>query len=80
MGLSDFWSALRDRAGESASRANDAPGYLLSILVAEVRPKLSELVSNFIGDVFMYLKDRDNPQGAPGNPDRPGRPEEYEQA
>ena len=66
MGVGNFWSVLKDRAAEAVSRANETPGYLASTLAAEIRPKLNELVSNFIGDVFVYLKGRDDPRSAPG--------------
>jgi hypothetical protein len=65
-GLRDYWPALKDRVAEALSRAEDRAGYIASIVAAESRPWLSDIASNFIGDVFVYLKNRDNPRNAPG--------------
>jgi hypothetical protein len=66
MGFGDFWSGVRDRMGEALDRSDDRLAYFASVLVAEKRPKLTDLVGNFLGDVFIYLKDRDNPASTPG--------------
>lgn len=58
MGIPDWLSRVRDRLGEAIGRAGDLPAYALSVVAAELRPKLNELVSLFIGDVFVYLATR----------------------
>src|SRR5205807_2167300 len=42
------------------SRAVSAPGYTLSTVVAETREPINRMVTLFIGDVFVYLRTRDN--------------------
>jgi hypothetical protein len=61
---------VRDRLGEALGRAVELPAYAVSIVAAELRPKLNDLVSVFLGDVFEYLRNR----GAAGSPGEiPGR-------
>lgn len=57
---------VKDRISEAFDRADDYPGYLASSLAAELRPALNEQASNFLGDVFVYLHRRDDPQTRPG--------------
>lgn len=65
-GFDDWWSGLKERLGEALGRADDRLGYALSVLAAEIRPKLNTIVSNFLGDVFVYLHGRDDPKSYPG--------------
>jgi hypothetical protein len=65
-GFSDIWSGLKERVGEALDRSDDRLGYAISILAAELRPKLNALISNFLGDVFTYLHGRDDPKTHPG--------------
>ena len=55
-------TALRDRLGEALSRGLSLPAYTASILTAELRPGINELASLFLGDVFVYLAERDAPK------------------
>jgi len=64
-GLGDWAARARDIAAEALSRARGAGSYALSIALAEVRPKINQLVSQFLGDVFVYL-DKRGQAGAPG--------------
>jgi hypothetical protein len=65
-GFGDLWAGLKERLGEALERGDDRLGYVLSILAAELRPKLNAMVSMFIGDVFVYLHGRDDPKTRPG--------------
>ena len=60
MGVPDWFAGARDRLGEALGRAVGLPAYALSVVTAELRPKLNDLVSVFIGDVFAYLNTRGN--------------------
>jgi hypothetical protein len=51
-------SAAIDRLGETLSRIDNIPAFVLSTVAAEWRPKLNGLVTLFLGDVFEYLKNR----------------------
>jgi hypothetical protein len=46
------------RIGEALDRADDAPGFIASRVVAEFRRPLNDFVTLFLGDVFTYLKRR----------------------
>jgi hypothetical protein len=65
-GLNDWWNGLKERLDEALDRGEDRLGYAVSVVLAELRPKLNVLVSNFIGDVFVYLHGRDDPKSHPG--------------
>lgn len=66
MGAGDWWRSLwRSRVSESVSRLSHAPAFVLSRALAEARGPLSESVTTFIGDVFVYLAGRGEP-GEPG--------------
>jgi hypothetical protein len=65
-GFNDFWSGLKERVGEALDRSDDRLGYALSVLAAELRPKLNVMISSFLGDVFVYLHGRDDPKSHPG--------------
>jgi hypothetical protein len=59
------WSRLRDRLRETLSRGASLPAYAVSTAAAEIRPGLNNFVSYFLGDVFIYLRDRGT-SAAPG--------------
>jgi hypothetical protein len=64
--FSGLWDDVTEAAEEALDRANDLPGYLLSVALAELRPWLNDTVSIFLGDVFWYLRGRDDPATRPG--------------
>jgi hypothetical protein len=64
--FSSLWDDVTEAAEEALDRANDLPGYLLSVALAELRPWLNDTVSIFLGDVFWYLRSRDDPATRPG--------------
>lgn len=64
-GISNWVTKAKDRATEALSRARGTGSYALSIAFAEVRPIVNQLVSQFMGDVFVYLAKRGQ-AGAPG--------------
>jgi hypothetical protein len=66
-GLNDWWNGLTERLGEALDRGEDRLGHAVSVVLAELRPKLNALVSNFIGDVFVYLHGRDDVKSYPGS-------------
>lgn len=60
--------SLSDRLSEATSRVGQAPGFALSQVLGEIRPRLNEAVTLFLGDVFAYLhnrKDYDHPGEIP---------------
>lgn len=57
-GFADWFERLRDRLREGLDRALDLPSYAISVVTAEIRKPLNELISVFIGDVFTYLAGR----------------------
>ncbi len=59
-GFGDWFERLQDRLGEGLNRALDLPSYAISVVAAEIRKPLNELISVFIGDVFTYLSGRGN--------------------
>jgi hypothetical protein len=64
-GVPAWLAPLTDRLGETLERARDLPAYSVSMVAAELRPWLNELLSVFIGDVFAYLAKRGQ-ASAPG--------------
>ncbi len=60
--IGPFLARLRDRIRETALRIDQAPGFLASRLAVEVRQPLNDFITDFIGDVFTYLRRRDEPQ------------------
>ncbi|GAB3842466.1 hypothetical protein ACFPIJ_42765 [Dactylosporangium cerinum] len=58
MGAGDRWTRLRDRVGEYLARGNDATGYAITTVLAETRPRLNDLATTFVGDVFEYIDRR----------------------
>jgi hypothetical protein len=53
-----------DWVGEALGRAEDVPGYAVTQVFAEARPKFNALFSEFLGDIFAYL----NSRGTPSDP------------
>jgi hypothetical protein len=64
MGAFDWTTGLKERLGESLSRAGSLPGYTLSRALTEVRKPANNLLTLFLGDVFRYIQHR----GTPGKP------------
>jgi hypothetical protein len=64
-GAVDFLRGIHDQVTESFSRVGDAPGAALSLAAGELRPKLNDFVTRFLGDVLFYMTRRGSPQ-APG--------------
>ncbi len=58
MGGDGYWTRLGDTLSETARRALGLPTYALSVVAAEMRKPLNDLVSVFLGDVFVYLRTR----------------------
>ncbi|MGO8503795.1 hypothetical protein AB9F35_20140 [Rhizobium leguminosarum] len=63
-GATDWYRGMRDRVSEGLSRLSSTPAVAASVLLAELRPELNDLVTRFLGDVFFYLSRR----GTPSNP------------
>jgi hypothetical protein len=61
-----WFGDLSDRFKESLSRADQSPGFALTLLLSQLRPKLNTFVTMFLGDIFTYLSNR-------GTPDKPGK-------
>jgi hypothetical protein len=64
-GIPDWLAGVRDRLGEGLGRALDLPSYAISVVTAEIRRPLNDLISIFLGDVFTYLRERGKDQ-SPG--------------
>ncbi len=58
MGAGGFWAELGDRISEATRRALGLPTYAASVVAAELRKPLNDLVSVFLGDVMIYLQGR----------------------
>ena len=58
MGIPSWLAPVRERLGEALSRATDLPAYAVSAVAAELRKPLNECISTFLGDVFLYLRQR----------------------
>lgn len=58
MGIPAWLASVRDRLGEALSRADDLPAYAVSVVAAELCRPLNEFISTFLGDVFVYLRQR----------------------
>lgn len=65
MGADGVWSRIGDRLRETIDRALGLPAYAVSVAAAELRRPLNDLVSQFAGDVFVYLRERGQ-AGSPG--------------
>jgi hypothetical protein len=57
-GVGDWFVSVKDRMGEVVGRATSFPAYTASVVAAELRKPLNDLVSVFIGDVLHYLHNR----------------------
>lgn len=66
MGFNDWLKRTGDRLGEAVKRTGDIKGYVISVVLAEARPPINRIVARFLGDVFVYLKDREKEDGTPG--------------
>jgi hypothetical protein len=53
-GVGDWFVGVKDRMGEIVGRATSFPAYTASVVAAELRKPLNDLLSVFIGDVFHY--------------------------
>ncbi|MEZ5863076.1 MAG: hypothetical protein R3D25_03010 [Geminicoccaceae bacterium] len=58
MGAGGFWASLGDRVSEATRRALGLPTYAASVVAAELRKPLNDMVSIFLGDVMVYLQGR----------------------
>jgi hypothetical protein len=58
MGGGGFWADLGDRVSEATRRALGLPTYAASVVAAELRKPLNDMVSVFLGDVMVYLQGR----------------------
>lgn len=61
-GAVDFLRGIHDQVTESFSRVGDAPGAALSLAAGELRPKLNDFVTRFLGDLLFYMTRRGSPQ------------------
>jgi hypothetical protein len=64
-GALDFLRGMRDRVSESLSRTLDSPAAAASLVAGELRPKLNDFVTRFLGDVLFYMTRRGT-AAAPG--------------
>jgi hypothetical protein len=64
-GARDFLRGMRDRVSESLSRTLSSPAAIGSLVASELRPKLNDFVTRFLGDVLFYMTRRGT-AGAPG--------------
>lgn len=64
-GFLDWVQRTRDRILEGARRYDNLKGYLISAVLVEARAPIHNVVSRFLGDVFVYLNER-------GEKDAPG--------
>ncbi|HEY8130079.1 MAG TPA: hypothetical protein VIF39_15435 [Hyphomicrobium sp.] len=64
-GALDFLRGMRDRVSESFSRTLSSPAAASSLLAGELRPKLNDFVTRFLGDVLFYMTRRGT-AAAPG--------------
>jgi hypothetical protein len=64
-GALDFLRGMRDRVSESLSRTLGSPAAIGSLVAGELRPKLNDSVTRFLGDVLFYMTRRGT-AAAPG--------------
>lgn len=57
-GALDFLQEMRDRVRESLARAYDSPAAAASLVAVELRPKLNDFVTRFLGDMLFYMTRR----------------------
>lgn len=65
-GFGDWLGKVKEKLGEALGRAKDLPAYAISVALAELRGPLNEAVSDFIGDVFIYIDKRRDDEERPG--------------
>lgn len=64
-GAIDFLRGMRDRVSESLSRTRDSPAAAVSLVAGELRPKLNDFATRFLGDLLFYMTRRGT-AAAPG--------------
>jgi hypothetical protein len=64
-GALDFLRGMRDRVSEGLSRTISSPVAAGSLIAGELRPKLNDFVTRFLGDVLFYMTRRGT-AAAPG--------------
>lgn len=64
-GALDFLRGMRARVSESFSRALSSPAAAATLVAGELRPKLNDFVTRFLGDVLFYMTRRGT-AAAPG--------------
>jgi hypothetical protein len=64
-GALDFLRGMRDRVTESISRTLGSPAAAATLVAGELRPKLNDFVTRFLGDVLFYMTRRGT-AAAPG--------------
>lgn len=57
-GAMDFLRGMRDRVSESLSRTLDSPAAAVGLVAGELRPKLNDFVTRFLGDLLFYMTRR----------------------
>jgi hypothetical protein len=57
-GVMNVVRTMRDRISEGLSRIADSPGAAASLVAGEMRPKLNDFVTRFLGDVLFYMTRR----------------------
>ncbi len=64
-GIPAWLQRLGDRVGEAVGRAEHSPGFVLSRAIGEFRAPINDFVTNFLGDIFVYLyQERGSQPGA----------------
>jgi hypothetical protein len=66
MGSPGWLRTFAQRLGEVARRADNAPGFIASRVLAEGRGPINDSVARFIGDVFVYFNGRGRDASQPG--------------
>jgi hypothetical protein len=64
-GGSDWPQRFKDRLGEAIGRIDSTPAFVLSRALVELRKPINDMVTLFLGDVFIYLAHRGD-KVAPG--------------
>jgi len=66
LGIGDWVTGIKDRVGEMFDRTLGAPGRVASVAAMDLfRQAMNNVLTQFIGDVFVYLNKRGTPN-APG--------------
>lgn len=61
-GTPPWLGRLGDRVGEAVGRAERSPGFVLSRAIGEFRAPINDFVTNFLGDVFVYIRQENGPK------------------